>query len=72
MRTLNRSMASSGMNCLNEHWFTTLAQARAVIAEWRRDYNASRPHSALGYMTPAEFAAAVRVQPVATDPVDSE
>ncbi|AWV05777.1 hypothetical protein C9I47_0051 [Lysobacter maris] len=25
--------------CLNEHWFTSLAQAREAIAEWRRDYN---------------------------------
>ncbi|WP_412142225.1 integrase core domain-containing protein [Burkholderia mallei] len=25
--------------CLNEHWFTTLAHARAVIAAWRQDYN---------------------------------
>ena len=56
--------------CLNEHWFTTLAQARAVISEWRRDYNESRPHSALGYMTPAEFAAASRTQPAATDSID--
>ena len=29
--------------CLNEHWFTSLAQAREVIAEWRRDYNEVRP-----------------------------
>ncbi|MCG3201209.1 MAG: IS3 family transposase IS407 [Gammaproteobacteria bacterium] len=42
---------------LNEHWFTSLAQARSTVAEWRRDYNEQRPHSALGYMTPAEFAA---------------
>lgn len=25
--------------CLNEHWFTSLPQARDVIGEWRRDYN---------------------------------
>src|SRR5690606_216018 len=31
--------------CLNEHWFTSLAQARDVIGEWRRDYNEVRPHS---------------------------
>ena len=56
--------------CLNEHWFTTLAQARAVISEWRRDYNESRPHSSLDYMTPAEFAAASRTHPAATDSMD--
>ena len=49
--------------CLNEHWFTTLAHARAEIAAWRRDYNEERPHSALGYQAPAEFAARWRQDP---------
>ena len=43
--------------CLNEHWFTSLAQAREVISEWRRDYNEVRPHSSCGRMPPAKFAA---------------
>ncbi|AIO53560.1 integrase core domain protein [Burkholderia mallei] len=43
--------------CLNEHWFTTLAHARAVIAAWRQDYNEQRPHSALNYLAPSGFAA---------------
>lgn len=43
--------------CLNDHWFTSLAEARILIAAWRRDYNQHRPHSALEYQTPAEFAA---------------
>lgn len=46
--------------CLNEHWFATLAEARVLINEWRRDYNERRPHSALQYETPAEFAARAR------------
>lgn len=46
--------------CLNEHWFTSLAEARILIAAWRRDYNENRPHSALDYQTPAEFAARYR------------
>jgi putative transposase len=46
--------------CLNEHWFRTLAEARAAITAWRTDYNQRRPHSALAYRTPAEFAAAWR------------
>jgi putative transposase len=37
-----------------------LHAARAIITAWRRDYNEHRPHSALGYRTPAEFAAAHR------------
>ncbi|WP_086004950.1 IS3 family transposase [Ralstonia solanacearum] len=51
--------------CLNEHWFTSLAHARAVIAAWRQDYNETRPHSALNYQLPAEFAARYRAAAVA-------
>jgi len=42
--------------CLNEHWFQTLPQARSEIAIWRQDYNEVRPHSSLGRIPPAEFA----------------
>ena len=49
--------------CLNEHWFATLAEARALIAAWRRDYNEQRPHSSLGYLTPVEFAGRSRTIP---------
>jgi putative transposase len=43
--------------CLNEHWFADLKEAREKIEDWRQDYNQRRPHSALGYQTPEEFAA---------------
>ncbi|WP_134478092.1 integrase core domain-containing protein, partial [Pseudomonas aeruginosa] len=43
--------------CLNEYWFCSLAEARIRIAAWRRDYNEHRPHSAIGNLTPAKFAA---------------
>lgn len=43
--------------CLNEHWFQTLPQARHVINDWRRDYNEVRPHGSIGRIPPAEFAA---------------
>jgi putative transposase len=43
--------------CLNEHWFGDLKEAREKIETWRQDYNQRRPHSALGYRTPEEFAA---------------
>ena len=46
--------------CLNEQWFETLAQARQEITRWRRDYNEVRPHSAIGRIPPAQFAAAHR------------
>jgi len=42
--------------CLNAHWFLSLADARAKIEAWRRQYNESRPHTALGWLTPQEYA----------------
>jgi putative transposase len=42
--------------CLNLHWFDTIAQAGQLIEAWRRDYNESRPHTALGNLPPAEYA----------------
>jgi putative transposase len=42
--------------CLNANWFTSLSDARRKIEEWRQDYNQQRPHSSLGYLSPAEFA----------------
>jgi len=41
---------------LNETLFSSLADARAKLAAWRRDFNHVRPHSSLGYSTPAEYA----------------
>jgi putative transposase len=41
--------------CLNETLFSSLSQARAVLASWQEDYNAVRPHSALANSTPQEF-----------------
>lgn len=42
--------------CLNMNWFVNLRDARRKIELWRNEYNAERPHSSLGYRTPAEFA----------------
>ena len=42
--------------CLNQHWFLSLDEARAVTEAWRDDYNRVRPHGALGNQTPFEFA----------------
>ena len=47
---------------LNEHWFRSRAEAREIIDAWPADYNQRLPHSALGYRTPAEFAAAWRAR----------
>jgi putative transposase len=42
--------------CLNQHWFVSVAEAREISERWREDYNQERPHSGLGQQTPAEFA----------------
>ncbi len=42
--------------CLNEHLFRGLADARGLIEAWRIDYNLHRPHTSLGGLTPREFA----------------
>ena len=41
--------------CLNEHWFTSLAHAQAVIETWRQEYNEERPKKGLGGLTPAAY-----------------
>jgi putative transposase len=56
--------------CLNEHVFTSLAEARAIIEDWRYDYNHLRPHSSLGALTPIEFVALKREQ--TTPPQEGE
>ncbi len=40
--------------------FSCLTEARVLIEDWRIDYNHHRPHSALGMMAPAAFAASLR------------
>lgn len=42
--------------CLNQHWFLSLDEAGTKLEQWREMYNHERPHSRLGYRTPAEFA----------------
>lgn len=43
--------------CLSLEWFRSRAEGKVVIEQWRRHYNEVRPHSSLGYLTPAEFVA---------------
>ena len=42
--------------CLNTNWFMSLEDAREKIERCKNDYNEFRPHSALTYLTPAEYA----------------
>lgn len=44
--------------CLNAEWWGSLREAQNVIEMWREHYNTKRPHSALDYWTPEQFAAA--------------
>jgi putative transposase len=48
--------------CLDVHWFATLVEAKHRIEAWRREYNESRPHRALGERTPSEFACQIAVR----------
>jgi putative transposase len=44
--------------CLDQCWFTNLAEGRRVVEAWRVDYNLHRPHTSLRMATPAAFAQA--------------
>jgi putative transposase len=45
-----------GEDCLNVNWLWNVMDARWKIAAWKKQYQEERPHSSLGYRTPAEFA----------------
>jgi len=42
------------LECLRQHWFNSLSEARRIVEAWRQDYNQVRPHRSLGQRTPAE------------------
>lgn len=46
-----------GDEMLKREVFETLAEAKVLVAKYRREYNEERPHSSLNYATPAEYAA---------------
>jgi putative transposase len=50
--------------CLNQHWFLSLSDAKVKLELWREDYNSSRPHSSLNYMSPVEFTQTCTLQEV--------
>ena len=55
---------------LNESLFFGLDHARSAIAEWRQDFNTARPHSSLGYQTPAAFAGTLSATGSNTELID--
>ena len=46
--------------CLGMQWFKSRADARVLIEDWRKEFNAVRPHASLGQLTPLEFARKVQ------------
>ena len=55
--------------CLSLEWFRSRAEAKIVIETWRQHFNQVRPHSSLGYHTPAEFVTQ-RARSAATQATD--
>ncbi len=51
--------------CLNEHWFTSLAHARSIFSTWQKEYNEDRPKKSLGGKTPADYARYLQLQNIA-------
>jgi putative transposase len=62
IETLNGSLRDE---CLNIHWFETIAEAHRLIEASKMDCNESRPHMALGNKTPAEYLLQATPSPVA-------
>ena len=56
--------------CLNSEVFSNLADAREKLHCWQRDYNQTRPHSALADRTPEEFARTLGCEPFALPTVN--
>lgn len=69
VETFNGSLRDE---CLNVHWFDSIAHAREIIEAWRLDYNESRPHMALGNIPPAKFAWQAGISEGATGPSGAE
>ncbi|MDY0392142.1 MAG: integrase core domain-containing protein [Candidatus Bipolaricaulis sp.] len=49
--------------CLDRYAFASGLEAQGIVAAWRQEYNEARPHSSLGYLTPAEFSHRCRMKP---------
>lgn len=43
--------------CLNQHWFSSIQEAKTIVEAWRQEYNQERPHRSLQGLTPHEFIA---------------
>jgi putative transposase len=54
---------------LEQELFTSLQEARLLARRWQWEYNFERPHSSLGYRTPAKYAASLSCPPVGAPPL---
>jgi putative transposase len=62
------------VECLDVHWFASIAEAKQLIEGWRREYNESRPHRARAEQAPSDFTnqfAAQRELPGLQEPENS-
>lgn len=48
--------------CLNQHWFLSVPDARRIIESWRAHYNAARPHRGLRGLTPEQYAMTLKTK----------
>ena len=58
--------------CLNTHWFLSLDDAKRKIEAWRQYYNEARPHSALAWATPTEYARQAGLSAQSADEAEPE
>jgi putative transposase len=58
-------------DCLNQHWFSSIAEARLLIEHWRTEYNRLRPHSSIGRIPPDSFASTFFHHQNITNPLNS-
>lgn len=67
-RIVSESTLTTHINATRRALGRSRAEAKVVIETWRRHYNEVRPHSTLGYLTPAEFVAEIGSQDAASRP----
>jgi len=58
-------------DCLNQHWFSSLEEARLLINQWRHEYNNLRPHSSVGRIPPNAFALTFTTNPTQNQHLNS-
>lgn len=57
-------------DCLNQHWFNSIQEARLLINHWRHEYNQLRPHSSIGRIPPNAFALTFNNPQPITNPIN--